>query len=67
MRYARAIGRAVMVLTAMTALAGCTTSRISWEKPGIAQGERERDENACLRAAISAEGGGQLLSPVRSQ
>jgi hypothetical protein len=29
MRYARAIGRAVMVLTAMTALAGCTASLVS--------------------------------------
>jgi hypothetical protein len=63
MRYARGIGRAVVVLAATTMLAGCATGRITWEKPGVAQGERERDENACLRAAITAEGGGQLLSP----
>jgi hypothetical protein len=53
----------VVVLAATTMLAGCATGRITWEKPGVAQGERERDENACLRAAITAEGGGQLLSP----
>ena len=63
MRYARSIGRAVMALAATTMLAGCAAGRITWEKPGVAQGERERDENACLRAAITAEGGGQLLSP----
>lgn len=52
-----------MVLAATTTLAGCTTGRITWEKPGVTEGERERDENACLRAAITVEGGGQLLSP----
>lgn len=63
MRYMRMRARALVVLAATPMLAGCTTSRITWEKPGVAQGERERDENACLRAAITAEGGGQLLSP----
>lgn len=63
MRYARGIGRAVVALAATTMLVGCAAGRISWEKPGVAQGERERDEDACLRAAITAEGGGQLLSP----
>jgi len=64
MRYTSIRGRALVVVAATTMLAGCTTTnRITWEKTGVAQGERERDENACLRAAITAEGGGQLLSP----
>lgn len=63
MRLARTMGRALLVLTAAAMLAGCASGRISWEKPGVAQGERERDENACLRAAITADGGGQLLAP----
>ena len=44
-------------------LGGCATGRIAWDKPGVAQAERERDESACLRAAIGTDGRGQLLAP----
>jgi hypothetical protein len=37
-------------------LTGCATARISWDKSGITQAERERDENACLRACMEARG-----------
>ncbi|HJV55065.1 MAG TPA: hypothetical protein VJ971_03790 [Methylomirabilota bacterium] len=64
MRYLRATATSLMLVAAAMFLAGCTTGRIAWEKAGVAQAERERDENACLRSAITADsGGGQLLAP----
>jgi hypothetical protein len=37
--------------------------RLGQDRPGISQAERERDENACLRAAIGTHSGGELLAP----
>lgn len=54
---------AMVALLGAAVLAGCTTGRIAWEKPGASQPERERDENACLRAAIGTHSGGELLAP----
>lgn len=51
----------VTLLAATMLVAGCATPRIAWEKAGVTQAERERDENACLRAALAGEGG-QLLA-----
>jgi hypothetical protein len=51
----------IALLAAITLGAGCATPRIAWEKAGVTQAERERDENACLRAALGSEGG-QLLA-----
>jgi hypothetical protein len=53
----------VGLLIAATAslLTGCATGRIVWDKPGVTQAERERDENTCLRAAIGTDSRGQLL------
>ncbi len=48
---------------AIALLAGCATGRIVWDKPGTTDAERERDENACLRAAVGTDGGAQLLAP----
>lgn len=53
----------ILLLGAAALLAGCATGRIAWDKPGVAQAERERDENACFRAAIGTDGRGQLLAP----
>lgn len=53
----------IALLGAAVLLAGCATGRIAWDKPGITQAERERDENACLRAAIGTDGRGDLLVP----
>ncbi len=58
-----AMSAPILLLTAATLLAGCATARITWDKAGVTQAERERDENACLRAAIGTDGGGQLLTP----
>jgi hypothetical protein len=64
MRYVRSTGIPLMLLAAAPFLAGRATGRIAWEKSGVTQAERERDENACLRTAITADsGGGQLLAP----
>jgi hypothetical protein len=53
----------IALLGAMVLLAGCATGRIAWDKPGVTQAERERDENTCLRAAIGTDGRGDLLVP----
>jgi hypothetical protein len=64
MRYTRSTAAALMLAAAAIFVAGCATGRIAWEKAGITQADRERDENACLRSAITADsGGGQLLAP----
>ncbi len=53
----------IALLGATTLLAGCATAKITWDKPGVTQTDRERDENACLRPAIGTDGTGQLLTP----
>jgi uncharacterized lipoprotein YajG len=64
MRYLRSTATSLMLVAAAMFLAGCATGRIAWEKAGVAQADRERDENACLRTAITADSGGaQLLAP----
>lgn len=57
-------GATLLVATLMAGmLTACATGRLEWDKPGIAASERERDQSACLRAAIGADGGGQLVTP----
>jgi len=64
MRHVRSTATSLMLVAAAMLLAGCATGRIAWDKAGVAQAERERDENACIRTAITADsGGGQLLAP----
>jgi hypothetical protein len=58
-----AVSVTIALLGAAALLAGCATGRIAWDKAGVTQAERERDESACLRAAIGTDGGGQLLAP----
>ena len=58
-----AIRVTVVLLAAVASLAGCATGRITWDKPGVSQADVERDENACLRAAIGTHGRGELLAP----
>jgi hypothetical protein len=53
----------IVLLTAATLLAGCATGGITWDKPGVAQADREHDENACLRAAIGKSGEKLLAAP----
>lgn len=53
----------IALLGAPILLGGCATGRISWDKSGVTQAERERDENACLRLAIGSDGRGGLLVP----
>ena len=65
MDHVRWTARSVTIarVGAVALLAGCATGRIAWDKPGVSQAERERDENACLRAAIGTHSGGELLAP----
>jgi hypothetical protein len=52
----------ILLLAATTLAAGCAKHGIAWEKAGVSPADRERDENACLRAAISLDRGA-LLEP----
>jgi hypothetical protein len=62
-RTVTSIPIALLIAATASLLTGCATERIAWDKPGITQAERDRDENVCLRAAIGTDGGGQLLVP----
>lgn len=66
MREMRRTTMAAVLLVALVApLAGCATAtrRAAYDKPGVTRAERERDENACVRAAIGSDGSGRLLAP----
>ena len=39
----------------LLSVAGCATAPVSYDEPGVAQAERQRDQNECLRAAISTD------------
>lgn len=52
----------ISLIAAAALLAGCaTTSRIAWDKAGATAADRERDENACLRAAVGLDRGSLLV------
>ncbi len=43
-------------------LAGCATQEAQvFDKPGLLAGDRERDENACLRSSIGLENDRHIL------
>ena len=67
MRCMRSITMAMpLVLVAMLALlAGCAVKKIAFEKPGVAQADRQRDEGACLREAIGTDEGDGILLPYQ--
>ena len=55
----------LLLVLVLMALAACATEQIAFEKLGVSSGDRQRDENACLRQAIGGETSGQLLAPYR--
>jgi hypothetical protein len=55
----------LLLVPLLMALTACATEQIAFEKLGVSSGDRQRDENACLRQAIGGETSGQLLAPYR--
>jgi hypothetical protein len=55
----------LLLVPLLMALAACATEQIAFEKLGVSSGDRQRDENACLREAIGGGTSGQLLAPYR--
>ncbi len=51
----------VILVFVLALLAGCASQPVIYEKPGVTQLERQRDENECLRSAIGVDGYGRLL------
>ena len=61
MRNERILG----ITLAMTMIVGgCATSRGTYDKPGLGDTERRRDEAECLRAAVGSEDFRFLLLPI---
>ena len=47
---------AVSLLVVLGLVSGCATRpAAAYQKPGVAEAERERDENACLRASVASD------------
>lgn len=57
------MARLPVVAAMLALLAGCATGKVAFEKPGVAQAEKQRDEGACLREAVNAEGSDEILLP----
>ena len=55
----------LLLVPLLMALTACATEQIAFEKLGVSSDDRQRDENACLRASIGGETSGQLLAPYR--
>jgi hypothetical protein len=53
---------AMLLLTA--AVAACTKTHLTFEKPGIAAADLQRDQNECLGKAMVDEGGSLLIRTV---
>lgn len=54
--------RTLLLLMLLTSLAGCASTRLTFDKAGVAPADLEGDQNACLRAAIVTESG-TILAP----
>ncbi len=52
----------MVVLAAVMAVAGCATKRMTFEKPGVAARELQRDRDECLYAATRGSNLG-ILTP----
>jgi hypothetical protein len=52
------------LLVVLGLVSGCATRPAAvYQKPGVAEAERERDENACLRGSVVSNDRGYVLLP----
>ncbi len=52
------------LLVVLGLVSGCTTRPAGgYQRPGVAEAERERDENACLRTSVASDDRGYVLLP----
>ena len=53
-----------LVLVAVPALlAGCASTKMVFEKPGVTQADKERDQGVCLRQSIDSSDRDAILLP----
>ncbi len=52
----------LLLFMLLTSLVGCASTRLTFDKAGVAQADLERDQNACLRASIVTDNG-TILAP----
>lgn len=50
----------LLLLAVILFLAGCASTPLAFDKPGVMKAEREQDENVCLRSAIGVDSTGRL-------
>ncbi len=55
----------VVALLALSVLTACATPRPRFEKPGVADAERRRDEAECAKQSMSVDGPWRGLGPYR--
>ncbi len=64
MNKMRKAGVGVLLLSIqLMALAGCASTKLAFDKPGVATADLERDQNACLRTAVVTESA-SILAPT---
>ena len=56
--------KAATMLFMTAAVTGCTKTHLTFEKPGIAAADLQRDQNECLGKAMVDEGGSLLIRTV---
>jgi hypothetical protein len=56
--------KAATMLLMTAAVASCTRTHLTFEKPGIAAADLQRDQNECLGKAMVDEGGSLLIRSV---
>jgi hypothetical protein len=61
----KTMARATTLLLLMIgAPAGCAKTHLAFDKPGVAEADLRRDQNECLRTAMTNEGGRILMPKI---
>jgi len=58
----RAVALQIALSALLLSVAGCASAPVSYDKPGVTQAARQRDQNECLRAAISTDERARILT-----
>ncbi len=61
-RTGRSRVRPLLLLILLASLSGCASTRLTFDKAGVAQADLERDQDTCLRASIVTDSG-TILAP----
>lgn len=56
--------RTLLLLIPLTAVAGCASTHLVFDKPGVDPEDRNRDQSACVRSAIVTESQSILVPTI---